>query len=156
MADTFSQCFFHLVFSPNISKSLIDKSWSNNLEIFITSIVQENGHKMIAIKCMSDHIHIFFGYNLNQKIPDLVNIIKTTSTKWLKEQNICKTSFNWQNGYGAFTHTKSTVNVVYKYIMNQENHHKKVSFKEEYLSFLKRNDIEYRDEYLFEFLDPEV
>jgi len=154
MANTYSQCYFHIVFSPNISKSLIDKSWSNNLEIFITTIVQENGHKMIAVKCMPDHVHIFLGYNLNQKIPDLVNIIKMTSTKWIKEQGFCRNSFNWQIGYAAFTHVKSTVDLVFKYIMNQENHHQKTSFKEEYLSFLKRNEIEYNEHYLFDFLDP--
>ena len=111
---------------------------------------------MIAIKCMSDHVHIFFGYNLNQKIPDLVNVIKMTSTKWIKDQNFYKNSFHWQTGYGVFTHVKSTVPLVYNYIMNQENHHKKISFKEEFLSFLKRNDIDYHDEYLFQFIDPEV
>ena len=155
MANTYSQCYFHVVFSPDIYKSLIGKSWSNNLEIFITSIVQKNGHKMIAIKCMSDHVHVFFGYNLNQKIPDLVNVIKMTSTKWIKDQNFCKNSFHWQTGYGSFTHAKSTVKLVYKYIMNQENHHKKISFKEEYLSILKRNDIDFNENYLFDFLEPE-
>ena len=143
MANTFSHCYFHIVFTPNISKSFIDKSWSQNLEIFITSVVQRNGHKMMAVKCMPDHVHIFIGYNLDQKIPDLVKVIKTTSAKWINDNHFCSNSFNWQRGYGAFTHVGSTINNVYQYIMNQEVHHKKTSFKDEFLSFLNKNDSKY-------------
>ena len=108
---------------------------------------------MLAIGAMPDHIHIFIGYNPNQLIPDLVEHIKTSSNAWVKEQNLLKFKFDWQKGYGAFSHSRSQVDTVVHYILNQEQHHKKTTFKSEYLDILKKNDIEFKEEYLFEYFE---
>lgn len=153
MANTFTQLYVHLVFSPKNRDALIKKSWKENLEKYITGIVQNNGHKILAVNCMPDHIHIFIGYNVNQLIPHLVEHIKTSSTAWVNEEKLSKFKFEWQRGYGAFSHSRSQLDTVVKYIYTQEQHHQKKSFKEEYLEILKKNDIKYQDEYLFEFFE---
>ena len=153
MANTYSQAYFHLVFSPKNREALIQKSWSNELEKYISGIIQNNKHKLLAIKSMHDHIHIFIGYYLNQTIPDLVEEIKTSSNAWIKYNKLSKHKFEWQKGYGAFTHSRSQIDKVVKYINNQEKHHKKKSFKNEYLNILKQNDIKYDNQYLFNFFD---
>ena len=152
MANTYSQAYFHLVFSPKNREALIKKSWKNELEKYITGIIQNHKHKVLAISSMPDHIHIFIGYNLNQLIPDLVEEIKTSSNAWIKQNKLSKYKFEWQKGYGAFTHSHSQINTVVKYILNQEKHHKKKSFREEYLEFLKSYDIKYNEEYLFKWI----
>ena len=151
MANTYSQSYFHLVFSPKNRDALISKVWATELEKYITGIVQNNNHKLLAIGSMPDHIHIFIGYNLNQLIPDLVESIKTSSNAWIKHNKLSKYKFEWQKGYGAFTHSNSQIDAVVKYVLNQEAHHKKKTFREEYLEILHKNDIEYNDNYLFDF-----
>ncbi|MFU8844082.1 MAG: IS200/IS605 family transposase [Bacteroidales bacterium] len=151
MANTFTQFYAHLIFSPKNRDALIRKIWKNELEKYITGIVQNNGHKMLAIGSMPDHIHIFIGYNVNQLIPDLVETIKTSSNAWIKKNQLSKSKFEWQRGYGGFSHSRSHIDKVVKYILNQEEHHRKKSFREEYLAILKKNEIEYKDEYLFDF-----
>jgi REP element-mobilizing transposase RayT len=106
---------------------------------------------MLAIGAMPDHIHILIGYNVNQLIPDLVEEIKTSSNSWIKGGKLSKFKFEWQKGYGAFTHSRSQIDTVAKYILTQEEHHKTKPFKEEYLEMLVKNNIEFKEEYLFEF-----
>jgi REP element-mobilizing transposase RayT len=106
---------------------------------------------MLAIGAMPDHIHILIGYNVNQLIPDLLEEIKTSSNSWIKGGRLSKFKFEWQKGYGAFTHSRSQIDTVAKYILIQEDHHKTKPFKEEYLEILLKNNIEFKEEYLFEF-----
>lgn len=153
MANTYTKFYVHLIFSPKNRKALIDKTWKDELEKYITGIIQNHGHKLLAIGSMPDHVHIFIGYNVNQFIPNLVEEIKTSSNSWIKEKKLSKFKFDWQKGYGAFTHSHSQINEVVQYIINQEYHHKKKTFREEYLDILVKNDINYRDEYNFEFFD---
>jgi len=153
MANTYTQTYFHLVFAVKNRVGLIHKDWKDDLEKYITGIVQNHKHKMLAVCAMPDHIHIFLGYNLNQLIPDLVEHVKTSSTHWIKNNNLSKFRFEWQRGYGAFTHSHSQISTVIKYIENQEAHHSKKSFREEYLEILAKNEIKYKGEYLFEFFD---
>ena len=153
MANTYTQCYFHLVFAVKKREALIQKAWKNDFEMYITGIVQNHRHKMLAIGSMPDHIHIFIGYNVNQLIPDLVEEIKTSSNAWIKANKLSRFKFEWQKGYGAFTHSRSQMDAVTKYVLNQEEHHKKRSFQEEYLEILRKNDIEFKDEYVFEFFD---
>ena len=153
MADTYTQCYFHLVFGVKNRNALIKKSWKDELEKYVTGIIQNNKHKLLSIYAMPDHIHIFIGYYVNQLIPDLVGQIKTSSNAWIKNDKKCPFKFDWQRGYGAFTHSRSQLDTVIKYISNQHIHHKKKSFKEEYLEILKNNEIEFKDEYVFEFFD---
>jgi len=153
MANTYSQSYFHLVFAVKHRNALISRHWKNDLEKYITGIVQNHKHKILAINAMPDHIHILIGYNLNHLIPDLVEEIKTSTNSWVKQNGFSKYKFDWQRGYGAFTHYHSQVDRVIKYVLNQETHHKKKSFKDEYLEMLKNNEIKYSDEYVFEFFN---
>lgn len=153
MANTFLQLYVHLVFSPMNRDAMIKKSWKDELEKYITGIIQNKGHKMLAISCMPDHVHIFFGYNVNELIPDLVESIKTSSCAWIKYNGLSPFKFQWQRGYGGFSHSRSQVNKVVKYIQNQEMHHHNKAFKEEFLIMLQKNDVDYNERYLFEFFD---
>ena len=153
MANTYTQMYVHLVFSPKNKEALISSEWKANLEKYVTGIVQNHKHKLLAIYAMPDHIHIFIGYNVNQLIPDLVEEIKTATNTWIKQNSLSKFNFEWQKGYGAFSHSKSQLDTVVNYILNQNEHHKKKSFRDEYLELLKKNDIKYNDDYVFEFFD---
>ena len=153
MGDTYVQAYFHLVFAVQNRKALIQKSWKGRLEKYITGIVQNNGHKLIAIGAERDHIHIFIGYNLNQTIPDLVEKIKTSSNQFINEERLSYYKFSWQKGYGAFTHSHSNLSIVANYVENQEEHHKRTTFQEEYIKMLKDFDVAYKPQYLFEFFD---
>jgi len=153
MANTYTQCYFHLVFSVKSRDALIKKDWKNELEKYITGIVQHYNHKLLAIGAMPDHIHILIGYNINKLIPDLVEEIKTSSNKFIKENVLSKFRFGWQKGYGAFTYSHSDIDRVVKYILNQEEHHRKKSFREEYFEILRKNEIEFKDEYVFDFFE---
>ena len=153
MANTYTQIYIHLVFSPKNRDALIGKSWKNELEMYATGIVQNHNHKLLAIGTMPDHIHIFIGYNVNQRIPDLVENIKTSTNEWIKDKKLSKFKFEWQKGYGAFSHSRSQLDTVVKYILNQEEHHKKKSFKEEYLEILRKNEIDFKEEYVFDFFE---
>lgn len=153
MANTYTQLYVHLVFSPKNREALIRKEWKDELEKYITGIVQNHEHKLLAIGSMPDHIHIFIGYNVNQLIPDLVENIKTSSNAWIKEKRLSKFKFEWQKGYGAFSHSRSQIDAVVKYVLDQEEHHRKKTFREEYLEMLRKNEVEFKDEYLFEFFE---
>ena len=153
MADTYIQAYFHLVFAVKNRDALILKSWKDDLEKYITGIIQNNGHKLIAIGSMPDHIHIFIGYNLNQTIPHLVEKIKTSSNHWITDKKLTRFKFYWQKGYGAFTHSHSQVDNVAKYVLSQEEHHRKKSFRKEYIEMLNDFKITFKDEYTFTFFD---
>jgi REP element-mobilizing transposase RayT len=153
MANTYTQSYFHLVFAVRNRNALIKKEWENEMEKYITGIAQNHRHKMLAVGSMPDHIHILIGYNLNQLIPDLVEEIKTSTNAWIKEKRLSKFKFDWQKGYGAFTHSRSEIDHVVKYILSQKEHHKKRSFKEEYLEMLENNEVIFSNEYLFEFFN---
>jgi REP element-mobilizing transposase RayT len=133
--------------------ALIKKEWKDELEMYITGNIQNYRHKMLAISAMPDHLHILIGYNVNQLIPDLVEEIKTSSNKWIKDNRLSKFRFEWQKGYGAFTHSRSQIDTVIKYILAQEEHHRKKPFKDEYLEMLVKNNVEFKQEYVFEFFD---
>ena len=116
---------------------------------YITGIVQQREHKLIAINGMSDHIHIFIGMRPNQSLSDLVKEIKSISSKWINEKKFLPYRFEWQDSFGAFSYSKSHIDAVVKYINNQEEHHKKENFKEEYIKFLEKFEIDYDEKYVF-------
>jgi len=152
MANTYTQLHVQLVFAVKGRASLVRKSWKDELYKYITGIVQNHHHKMLQINGMPDHIHIFIGYDPKQTIPDLVETIKTDSNHFIKRQGFCPQKFNWQEGYGAFSYARSQVDAVVKYVANQERHHQKKTFQEEYLMMLQKFEVEYKEEYLFDFL----
>ena len=153
MANTYTQLDIQLVFAVQGRQSLISRSWKHELYKYITGIVQKSGHKMLRINGMPDHIHIFIGYKPTQLIPDLVETIKTDSNAFVKRKKFSPFKFSWQSGYGAFSYSRSHRDSVIHNITNQEEHHKKKSFREEYLEILQKADVDYDERYLFEFLE---
>ena len=151
MGDTYTQLYVHLVFAVKGRDNSIEAAWEDELYKYITAVVQNDRHKMIAINGMPDHIHIFLGLNPAIAISDLVKDIKRASNNWINQKRFIKGKFEWQNGYGAFSYGKSQMGQVYKYILNQKERHSCSSFKEEYVSLLKLFEIDFKDDYLFEF-----
>ncbi|MBK7160010.1 MAG: IS200/IS605 family transposase [Ignavibacteria bacterium] len=149
MANTYTQIHIQFIFAVKYRKGVILASWKDELYKYLTGIVQNNKHKMISINGMPDHIHLLAGIRPSQSISDLMKDLKGSSSKWINEKKFTKERFEWQEGYGAFSYGKSQVKNVISYIENQEKHHKRKSFKEEYLDFLKKFDVEFDDKYLF-------
>ncbi|MFM9839279.1 MAG: IS200/IS605 family transposase [Cyclobacteriaceae bacterium] len=153
MADTYTQLYIQLVFAVKGRHSFIHNNWEEELYKYITAVVQNDKHKMLAINGMPDHIHIFVGLNPAISISDLVKDIKRASNNLINEKGFTNNKFEWQSGYGALSYSKSQIDQVCKYIINQKAHHAKQSFKEEYIALLKLFSIDFKDEYLFEFYD---
>ncbi len=153
MGNTYTQLYIQIIFAVKGRQNLIPQEHKADVYRYITGVIQKRRHKLLAINGMPDHIHIFIGLNPAQGISDLVNNIKTTSTKYIKGQDWMPFAFSWQVGYGAFSYSRSHIDAVVKYILNQEEHHKKRNFREEYLDFLNKFDIPFEKQYLFEFYD---
>ncbi|OFX68687.1 MAG: transposase [Bacteroidetes bacterium GWE2_29_8] len=149
---TFSQIHIQVVFAVQNRDALIDISWDERLYQYITGIVQTKGQKMLAINGDSKHIHFFIGMKPSCRLSDLVREIKKSSNDFIKENSFTRFKFNWQEGYGAFSYSHSQIDDVVRYIMNQKEHHRKKTFKEEYVKLLKEFNIEYDDNYLFNWL----
>jgi len=153
MPGTFSQIYIQVVFSVKGRDSLIHSSWEEELYKYISGIVKNKEQKMLAINGMPDHIHFLIGMKPSCCLSDLLREIKKSSNDFIKEKKFSKFKFQWQEGYGAFSYSHSSLDNVIGYIMNQKEHHKKQTFKEEYLSYLKKFEIEFKDEYLFEWVE---
>ena len=148
MANTYTQMYLQFVFAVMNRESLIQSFWKDELYQYITGIVQMNKHKLIAINGMPDHLHVFIGYKPHQPIPDLLQDIKGSSSGWINKRGYIKEKFRWQEGYGAFSYSNSHIERVVHYIMNQEKHHCKRTFREEFRELLKRYDVVYNDRFL--------
>ena len=148
MANTFTQIYIQFVFAVQNRISLIQPDWKDDLYKYITGIVQNNKHKLIAINGTPNHLHVFIGYKPHQLIPNLLQDIKGSSSGWINSKNLAKGRFSWQEGYGAFSYSHSRIDDVVKYIMNQEEHHKKRTFREEYIELLKKFDIDFDEKYI--------
>lgn len=153
MANTFTQMYAQIVFTPKGRQHLIRPSFEEKLYRYITGVVKEYDQKLIAVNGMPDHIHLFIGFKPSIKISDLIGDIKTASSKFIKKENFLPSTFAWQDGYGCFTYAHSQLDVVAKYVMNQKAHHQKRTFRHEYLEMLQKAGVEYDDRYLFEFYD---
>jgi len=153
MSDTFSQIYIQVVFAPQNRKALIHKSWEERLYQYITGIVQNKGQKMLAINGMPNHIHFLIGMKPTCCLSDLVREVKKSSNEFIKENKFCPYQFKWQSGFGAFSYSHSQLDDIIGYIMKQKEHHKKKTFKEEYLEMLAEFNIEYKSEYLFEWIE---
>lgn len=146
---TFTQLYIHLIFAVKYRESLLVKNIQPEVFSYITGILRNRRHKPMAVNGMPDHTHIFFSYNQNDKLPDLIASIKKESSLFINQKNWLRYRFQWQEGYGAFSYSKSQVDVLVRYIINQEEHHKKKTFLQEYISFLKKFEIEFDERYLF-------
>jgi putative transposase len=153
MPNTYSQIYIQIVFAVKGRQNLISKHNREELHKYITGIVQSREQKMLAIFAMPDHVHILVGMKPNLSISDLVRDIKAGSSKYINDNKWIQGKFNWQEGFGAFSYAKSQQDMVVKYILNQEEHHKTKSFKEEYLEFLEKFEIDYDEKYLFEWIE---
>lgn len=152
MAGTFSQIYVQIVFAVKGRDNLIDEEWKYELNKYIAGIIKGKGQKSIIVNGISDHIHAFIGLKPVVAISDLVRDMKNNSTNFINNKKYVKGKFSWQEGYGAFSYAHSQVEVVYNYILNQEKHHKKKSFQEEYYEFLKKYEVEFNDKYLFDWI----
>lgn len=153
MSGTFSQIYIHVVFAVKHRESLIHAEWEDELYKYITGIVQRKEQKMLAINGVADHIHFLIGMKPNCNLSDLVREVKKASNEFIKERKFCAFPFKWQEGYGAFSYSQSNYGNVISYIQNQKEHHQNQSFRDEYKSFLKEFEIEYKDEYLFDWIE---
>jgi putative transposase len=153
MSNTFSQIYIQVVFAVKGRESQILPAWEEELFKYISGIVNNKGQKMLAINGMPDHIHFVIGMKPSCCLSDLVREIKKSSNEFVNENKFLKNKFSWQEGYGAFSYSHSALDNVIKYVLNQKEHHRNKTFKEEYLGFLKKFEIEFKDEYLFEWYE---
>ena len=153
MANTYTQLYIHLVFAVKNRESLIRESFRDELEKYICGIVTQKRHKPLAVYCMPDHTHLFVGLNPAESISTLVGNVKTGTSALMKEKQWNRSAFQWQEGYGAFSHARSQLDTVVAYILNQPDHHRRRTFREEYSDMLTKAGIDYNDAYLFDWLD---
>lgn len=151
MANTYTQIYLQLVFTPKGRENVIPVKHKEELQKYTTGIIQNRKHKLLAVNFMSDHVHIFIGYEPAQPLPDLMRDIKANTSKFINENNWLPGKFQWQEGYGAFSYSHSQIDDVVKYINNQDVHHGTASFREEYLRMLEKFYVEYDPKYLFDF-----
>jgi putative transposase len=149
MANTYTQIHIQVVFTVRNRECIISSSWENDLFRYITGIIQNNQHKVLAINGMPDHVHILFGMRPIQSLSDLMQDVKGDSSKWINQNHFIREHFSWQEGYGAFSYSKSQISNVIDYINKQETHHSGFSFTKEYLKMLQESEILYDDRFLF-------
>ncbi|KEO71604.1 IS200/IS605 family transposase [Anditalea andensis] len=153
MSGTFSQIYIQIIFAVKERRSLIAPDFEEDLYKYITGIIKHKDQKLLAINGMPDHIHILIGMKPTCCLSDLVREIKKSSNVFIRESKQSRYKFDWQSGYGAFSYSHSSLNNVITYINNQKIHHQKLTFRDEYIAFLKKFDIEFKNEYLFEWID---
>ena len=150
MANTYHQIYLQAVFAVKYRKARIQKSWKEKLFGVIGNLINETGCKTIIVNGVEDHLHCFIGLKPVVSVSELMKTVKAKSSKYVNDKNLTESRFEWQEGYGVFSYGQSQVDRVYKYILNQEAHHKKLTFREEYLEFLKSFKVEYDERYIFQ------
>ena len=155
MANTYTQIYIHVVFAIKYREASISHLWKERLHKYITGIIRNKGHKLIAINTMPDHVHIFIGMKPDESLSDLVRDIKRDSTNFVNQEIKPRVKFQWQEGFGAFSYSHSQIDSVVNYIIHQEEHHQKQTFREEYETLLKKFSVDYEPRYAFHKLEPE-
>jgi putative transposase len=153
MANTYTQIYLQVVFSVQGRQSFIPTEHKEELYKYVSGIVKNKGQKLIAINGMPEHIHIFLGMKPDIALSDLVRDIKNNSSKFANDKKWIGSKFHWQEGFGAFSYGHSQIDAVVRYIQNQERHHSKRTFEEEYYDMLKKFNVEFDERYLFEWID---
>ena len=153
MANTFTQLHVQFVFAVQNRACLIQPSWEEELFKYITGIVKNHKHKMLAINGMPDHVHIFLGLHPTQSISSLMQTVKGESSEWINKKRFVRGRFQWQEGYGAFSYSHDRVNQIVNYVLNQKDHHKTRPFLEEYIELLKEFDVPYDNQYIFKSIE---
>jgi putative transposase len=149
MPNTYTQIHIQFVFAVKFRGALLHSSWKDELHQYITGIVQNKNHKMLQINAMPDHLHMLIGYRPDEHMSQLIQVVKSESTKWINDHHLTSQKFGWQDSFGAFSYSKSHVPDVIRYIQNQEQHHRRHTFLEEYVAFLKAFEIKYDERYIF-------
>ncbi|NQX81143.1 MAG: IS200/IS605 family transposase [Flavobacteriaceae bacterium] len=149
MANTYTQLYFHIVFAVKGRQNKISTNWKDELYKYISGIVSNQNQKLMIINGMPNHIHLLIGTKPNCNLSDLIRDVKTNSSKWIDQRKFMNGKFEWQTGFGAFTVSQSGISNVVEYIKNQEKHHAKKTFKEEYIEFLNAYHIDFKSEYIF-------
>ena len=150
MANTYHQVYIQTVFAVKYRAAIIDKSWQSELFAVIGNLIKENSCQTMIVNGVEDHIHCLISLKPKVSISDLMQSVKAKSSKWINEQKLTSERFEWQEGYGVFSYSRSHVDNVYRYIENQEEHHKKRSFKDEYVDFLEKFGVPYDEQFIFE------
>ncbi len=150
MANTYHQIYLQTVFAVKYRKALIHKSWKEKLFGVIGNLINEADCKIIIVNGVADHVHCLVGLKPIVSVSELMKSVKAKSSKYVNDHKLTQTLFEWQEGYGVFSYGQSQVNKVYNYILNQEAHHKKKTFREEYLEFLRTFKIDYNERYIFQ------
>lgn len=148
MANTYTQLYFHIVFATKQRFKIIDANFKESLHKYITGILKNKEQYLISINFHVNHIHILFSYNPKMLLGELVKVIKVETTNFINEKNFINGQFYWQEGYSAFSVSRSQLDKVANYIKNQEKHHKEKSFREEYLEFLRKYEIPFDERYV--------
>ena len=153
MSNTYSQIYIQIIFAVRGRQNLIQEQHRDELHKFITGIVRNRDQKLLAIFVMPDHTHLLVGIKPFLAISDLVRDVKAGSSKFINDNHLVNGKFNWQEGFGAFSYSKSQIDHVIKYILNQKEHHKRQTFKAEYLEFLRKFEVEFNEKYLFDWIE---
>jgi len=149
MSNTYTQLHIHCVFGVKFRAAIIQPDWEVLLHKYITGIVQNNGHKLLAINSVPDHLHLFVGLHPKQSISEMMQFVKGDSSEFVNKKNFTERKFSWQEGFGAFSNSHSQIDRVVKYINNQKTHHQKITFKDEYIGMLKDYKVDYNEKYVF-------
>lgn len=149
MPNTYTQLYVHCVFAVKYRAALLHSSWDERLRSYMIAIVQNNKHKVLAINNMPDHLHLFIGWNPDQSLSDIMRLVKGKSAEWINKDRLTRQHFHWQEGYGAFSHSRSQIDTVVKYVHHQKEHHHKVTFMEEYHKMLNSFGVDYDTRYTF-------
>ncbi len=150
MGNTYHQMYIQAVFAVKYRAAVIQHEWKTRLYSVMGNLIKETGCKSIIINGVEDHVHCFFGLKPSVSVSNVMQNAKAKSSKWINESNLLENKLNWQDGFGAFSYSHSAIGNVYKYIQNQEAHHKKQKFLEEYIDLLKQHEIEYDERYIFQ------
>ncbi len=150
MSQTFTQIYVQIVFSVKGREMLLLKPWRTEVFQYITGIIKGKNQKPIIVNGVSNHVHILVGLKSDVRISDLVRDIKNNSSSFIRDKKFIKGKFAWQEGYGAFSYAKSEINIIYDYIKNQEQHHKKRTYEEEFIDYLKEFEINFNENYVFD------
>ena len=149
MANTYHQIYLHSIFAVKYRKAQIDKAWSKELFAVIGNLINEVNCKTLIVNGVGDHVHAFFGLKPIISVSDVMKSVKAKSSKYINDHSLVNSHFNWQDGYGVFSYSHSQIDNVYNYILNQEAHHKKQTFRDEYIGFLQKFNIDYDENYIF-------
>jgi putative transposase len=150
MSNTYHQVYIQVVFAVKYREALINNEYKSKILSVIGNLINETGCKTIIVNGTEDHVHCLLGLKPTISISDLMKVVKGKSSRFINDHQLTKSKFEWQEGYGVFSYSKSHIDAVYKYIANQEAHHKKQNFKDEYSSFLNKYNVEFDKRCVFE------